>query len=106
MVAQSTTLTVTTLGSLDGSSARQSPTCRSIHVSLLGFRVFGGAATAVVVIPFVDLWSVDWAGLRSVVPQAGSRITAANEPAQPNPAFMSASGSAAGWRWLTAKFAA
>jgi hypothetical protein len=50
---------VTTLGSLDGSSARQSPTCKSIHFSLRGFRVMGGAATAVVVLIGVGAAVVD-----------------------------------------------
>jgi hypothetical protein len=50
---------VTTLGSLGGSSARQSPTCKSIHLALRGFRVVGGAATAVVVVTDVGAVVVD-----------------------------------------------
>lgn len=52
-------MTVTTLGSVAGSCARQSPTCRSIHFSVRALRVGGGAATAVVVLAGVLAAIVD-----------------------------------------------
>jgi hypothetical protein len=88
-------VTVTTLGSLGGSSAKQSPTCKLIYFSVRGFRVAGGAATAVVVLTgvvaaVVDVRFVDvCAGLRSPVPQADSSVSAATAAAKPNPAFIS-----------------
>src|SRR5262249_28172647 len=51
-VAQSTTATVTTLGSVGGRSTRQSPTSRATHFSVRGPCV-SGAAIAVVVLTAV-----------------------------------------------------
>jgi hypothetical protein len=88
-------VTVTTLGSLGGSSAKQSPTCKSIHFSVRGFRVAGWVATAVVgltrAVPVVvDVRFVDVCpGLRSPVPQPDNSVSAAIEAAKPNPTFIS-----------------
>lgn len=81
-------MTVTTLGSVGGSCAKQSPTCSSIHFSVRAIRVGGGAAAAVVVlaggrtamveVEFVDVRS----DLELFAAQPDSTVSNASEAAK------------------------
>jgi hypothetical protein len=80
-------VTVTTLGSVGGSCAGQSPTCRSIHFSVRALRVGGGAAAVVVlagdVAATVDVGCVDVrSALRSFAAQPASTVDNASEAAK------------------------